>query len=258
MYARLVYFFGCYCTYTKLKNGREQDADWRLHDLIPSEEDRVDNSPNLIVMCESCSLNIRKWTAKNRGKRIINYRKEEVMRVSNEMALMDARVLPTPTIHYRPSSRENRVRPIDGTWNLHEEFNMKIDAIDYGISEDAEKIDDIKNLIMIKDDDRKDPMNAINIDRFIKCNKSTEEDTRERAYEVKNLLKDLPTYSILMERHTSSIYTKVHEITRVLSNTREFGKMAKSKESRLKKRKMVSNVDGHKNYGIDSDGLENL
>ncbi|CAB5195011.1 hypothetical protein RhiirA5_418293 [Rhizophagus irregularis] len=91
-----------------------------LHDLIPSEEDRVDNSPNLIVMCESCSLNIRKWTAKNRGKRIINYRKEEVMRVSNEMALMDARVLPTPTIHYRPSSRENRVRPIDGTWNLRD------------------------------------------------------------------------------------------------------------------------------------------
>ncbi|CAB5360427.1 hypothetical protein RIR_jg11590.t1 [Rhizophagus irregularis DAOM 181602=DAOM 197198] len=33
--------------------------------------------------------------------------------------------------------------------NKDEEFNMKIDAIDYGISEDAEKIDDIKNLIMI-------------------------------------------------------------------------------------------------------------
>jgi hypothetical protein len=61
-----------------------------LH-LIPSEEDRVDNSPNLI-MCESCSLNIRKWTAKNRGKRIINYRKEKVVGVSNEMAMVGLKI----------------------------------------------------------------------------------------------------------------------------------------------------------------------
>jgi hypothetical protein len=33
---------------------------------------------------------------------------------------VDTRVLPTPTIHYHPSSRENRIQPKDGTWNLRD------------------------------------------------------------------------------------------------------------------------------------------
>ncbi|CAB5308685.1 unnamed protein product [Rhizophagus irregularis] len=36
------------------------------------------------------------------------------------MAVVEARVLPTPTIQYHPTSRENRVRPRDGAWNLRD------------------------------------------------------------------------------------------------------------------------------------------
>ncbi|MCE8166461.1 MAG: hypothetical protein I3270_02335 [Candidatus Moeniiplasma glomeromycotorum] len=33
---------------------------------------------------------------------------------------MNARILPTPTIQYHQSSRENRVRPNGGSWNLRD------------------------------------------------------------------------------------------------------------------------------------------
>ncbi|CAB5168276.1 Piwi-domain-containing protein [Rhizophagus irregularis] len=59
------------------------------------------------------------------GLNILNYRDNEFlqdfgMRISNEMAVVEARVLPTPTIQYHPTSRENRVRPRDGAWNLRD------------------------------------------------------------------------------------------------------------------------------------------
>ncbi|PKK67969.1 Piwi-domain-containing protein [Rhizophagus irregularis] len=59
------------------------------------------------------------------GLNILDYRNDEYMqqfgvRVSNEMAMVDGRILPTPTIHYHPSSRDNRIRPAGGVWNLRD------------------------------------------------------------------------------------------------------------------------------------------
>ncbi|KAG0020067.1 Eukaryotic translation initiation factor 2C [Podila clonocystis] len=57
------------------------------------------------------------------GLQILNfdnneYLKEAGMKVSNEMAVVPARVLPTPTVCYHPSSRESSFVPNDGVWNL--------------------------------------------------------------------------------------------------------------------------------------------
>ncbi|KAG9286308.1 hypothetical protein G9A89_014295 [Geosiphon pyriformis] len=59
----------------------------------------------------------------NQGLSLLNYNDSDYMRgfgmkVSNEMALIPARVLPAPTLHYHPSSREAIFQPRDGTWNL--------------------------------------------------------------------------------------------------------------------------------------------
>jgi hypothetical protein len=53
----------------------------------------------------------------------LNYRGNDQMNqfkmeVSNEMATVRARVLPTPTINYHPSSKEPSFVPRDGVWNL--------------------------------------------------------------------------------------------------------------------------------------------
>ncbi|PKK56954.1 PAZ domain-containing protein, partial [Rhizophagus irregularis] len=54
---------------------------------------------------------------------VLNYRLNEYMqqfgfRVSNEMAIIQARVLPAPTLHYHPASKEDTFIPKDGLWNL--------------------------------------------------------------------------------------------------------------------------------------------
>src|SRR6266480_6437951 len=59
----------------------------------------------------------------NQGLGILNYRQNEHMqqfglRVSNEMAVVQARVLPAPKLQYHPSSREGGFVPRNGTWNL--------------------------------------------------------------------------------------------------------------------------------------------
>ncbi|CAB5388446.1 unnamed protein product [Rhizophagus irregularis] len=57
------------------------------------------------------------------GLNILDYKKNEYlkqfgMEISNDMAVVNARILPTPTIQYHQSSRENRVQPNGGSWNL--------------------------------------------------------------------------------------------------------------------------------------------
>ncbi|KAG0302454.1 Eukaryotic translation initiation factor 2C [Dissophora globulifera] len=57
------------------------------------------------------------------GVRLLNYQQNEHlqdfgMKVSNEMAIIKARVLPPPLIAYHPTSQEPRVVPRDGAWNL--------------------------------------------------------------------------------------------------------------------------------------------
>ncbi|PKY60706.1 Piwi-domain-containing protein [Rhizophagus irregularis] len=59
------------------------------------------------------------------GLNILNYQNNEYlkqfgMEVSNNMAVVNARILPTPTIQYHQSSRESRVRPNCGSWNLRD------------------------------------------------------------------------------------------------------------------------------------------
>jgi hypothetical protein len=59
----------------------------------------------------------------NHGLDILNYRQNEYMRqfglqVSNDMAITQARVLPTPKLQYHPSSREASFIPKEGSWNL--------------------------------------------------------------------------------------------------------------------------------------------
>src|SRR5437016_1647326 len=40
------------------------------------------------------------------------------LQVSNEMAITQARILPTPTLHYHPASKEDTFIPKNGSWNL--------------------------------------------------------------------------------------------------------------------------------------------
>ncbi|GBC10173.1 hypothetical protein RclHR1_00940014 [Rhizophagus clarus] len=53
----------------------------------------------------------------------LNYKSDEYlqefgMSVSNDMTVVEARVLPAPTVFYHPSSRENSIQPKNGSWNL--------------------------------------------------------------------------------------------------------------------------------------------
>ncbi|CAG8640857.1 6105_t:CDS:10, partial [Ambispora gerdemannii] len=59
------------------------------------------------------------------GLEILNYRNNEYLRqfgmsVSSDMAMVQARILPTPTLKYHPNSREHTVTPRDGSWNLRD------------------------------------------------------------------------------------------------------------------------------------------
>ncbi|CAG8449098.1 3430_t:CDS:10 [Funneliformis mosseae] len=59
------------------------------------------------------------------GLDILDYRGNEYlqqfgMRISNEMAVVQARILPTPTIQYHPSSRDHEFKPREGAWNLRD------------------------------------------------------------------------------------------------------------------------------------------
>jgi hypothetical protein len=59
------------------------------------------------------------------GLDTLNYRDNEQMnqfgmKVSNEMTVVQARVLPTPTINYHNSSREASFAPKGGSWNLRD------------------------------------------------------------------------------------------------------------------------------------------
>ncbi|CAB4490071.1 unnamed protein product [Rhizophagus irregularis] len=72
--------------------------------------------------CQQPSMRANKIRA---GLDILNYRGNEYlqqfgMRISADMLLVNARVLPTPTIQYHPSSREHHVQPRDGSWNLRD------------------------------------------------------------------------------------------------------------------------------------------
>ncbi|RGB43665.1 Piwi domain-containing protein [Rhizophagus diaphanus] len=65
---------------------------------------------------------IRNYTI-NQGIEILNYRQNEYMyqfgfRISNDMVITQARVLPTPTLYYHPASKEDTFTPKDGLWNL--------------------------------------------------------------------------------------------------------------------------------------------
>ncbi|CAB4489033.1 unnamed protein product [Rhizophagus irregularis] len=46
------------------------------------------------------------------------YLKQFGMEVSNNMTVVNARILPTPTIQYHPTSKENRIEPKHGVWDL--------------------------------------------------------------------------------------------------------------------------------------------
>lgn len=57
------------------------------------------------------------------GLRVLDYGHNEFhksfgLKVSNEMSVVNARVLPAPTITYHPTSREANIVPRDGAWNL--------------------------------------------------------------------------------------------------------------------------------------------
>ncbi|CAB5379107.1 unnamed protein product [Rhizophagus irregularis] len=57
------------------------------------------------------------------GLNILDYQNNEYlkqfgMEVSNNMTVVNARILPTPTIQYHPTSRENRIEPKHGVWDL--------------------------------------------------------------------------------------------------------------------------------------------
>ncbi|CAG8607707.1 12234_t:CDS:10, partial [Ambispora gerdemannii] len=59
------------------------------------------------------------------GLDILNYRENDYMKqfgmkVSNEMTVVAARVLPVPYLQYHPTSREPSIQPKEGAWNLRD------------------------------------------------------------------------------------------------------------------------------------------
>src|SRR3954451_9124925 len=61
----------------------------------------------------------------NQGLQILNYPNNEYMKefglkVSPEMAVVQARVLPAPKLRYHPSSKDAAFTPRDGSWNLRD------------------------------------------------------------------------------------------------------------------------------------------
>ncbi|KAF9088048.1 Eukaryotic translation initiation factor 2C [Mortierella sp. GBA35] len=59
------------------------------------------------------------------GLKILNYHENEFlsdfgMKVATEMATVNARILPAPTISYHPSSKQANFVPRDGAWNLRD------------------------------------------------------------------------------------------------------------------------------------------
>ncbi|GBC02340.1 hypothetical protein RclHR1_04580008 [Rhizophagus clarus] len=59
------------------------------------------------------------------GVDLLNYRTNEYLRqfglvINNDMAILEARVLSTPTITYHPSSRDFSFQPREGSWNLRD------------------------------------------------------------------------------------------------------------------------------------------
>ncbi|PKC01525.1 Piwi-domain-containing protein [Rhizophagus irregularis] len=61
----------------------------------------------------------------SQGLSILDYQNNEYlkqfgMEVSNNMTVVNARILPTPTIQYHPTSREKRIEPKGGVWNLRD------------------------------------------------------------------------------------------------------------------------------------------
>src|SRR2546423_13728027 len=61
----------------------------------------------------------------NQGLQILNYRQNEYMQnfgleISDEMALVNARILPTPKLQYHPSSRDATFSPKYGSWNMRD------------------------------------------------------------------------------------------------------------------------------------------
>ncbi|PKY39143.1 Piwi-domain-containing protein [Rhizophagus irregularis] len=61
----------------------------------------------------------------NQGIQILNYRQNQYMqqfdfRVSNEMAITQARILPAPKLQYHPTSRDSAFIPRNGLWNLRD------------------------------------------------------------------------------------------------------------------------------------------
>ncbi|PKK79735.1 Piwi-domain-containing protein [Rhizophagus irregularis] len=61
----------------------------------------------------------------SQGLQILDYRQNEYMqqfglKVSTEMAVVQARVLPAPKLQYHPTSRDANFTPRDGSWNLRD------------------------------------------------------------------------------------------------------------------------------------------
>jgi hypothetical protein len=72
--------------------------------------------------CQSPDVRARKI---KQGLQILGYQQNEYMQqfgfqVSNDMAVVQARILPTPEVQYHPSSREASLIPKGGLWNLRD------------------------------------------------------------------------------------------------------------------------------------------
>nr|CAG8437835.1 8491_t:CDS:10 [Entrophospora candida] len=84
---------------------------------------KLNDKQNADMIRLTCvSPNIKANKIKN-GYDVLNYRDNEYLqqfgiRVSNEMGAVPARILPTPTLQFNPSSKDPNVRPKEGVWNL--------------------------------------------------------------------------------------------------------------------------------------------
>ncbi|CAB5198298.1 unnamed protein product [Rhizophagus irregularis] len=94
-------------------------------DVIPGQRyiqklNEIQTAEMYKFTCQPPSTRANKIQA---GLNILDYRNNEYLKqfgmaVSNNMTVVNARILPTPTIQYHPTSRENRIEPKHGVWDL--------------------------------------------------------------------------------------------------------------------------------------------
>ncbi|CAB4481800.1 unnamed protein product [Rhizophagus irregularis] len=96
-------------------------------DVIPGQQhirklNEIQTADMIKFTCQPPSARANKILA---SLNILDYQNNEYlkqfgMEISNDMTVVNARILPTPIIQYHQTSKENRIEPKGGEWNLRD------------------------------------------------------------------------------------------------------------------------------------------